>query len=165
MRPLSELPVEMKAFTSATLLFTGLAVLMGLFYLDASHRGIGGSIWITPRDIAATYYGPGVSVVTLISLAHIHMLGLVTVFWIIGFIFLHSSFSAGWKAFWATLPFAAFVVDVSGWFLTKQAPGFVYVVIAGGGLFVVALVVMILLSLYDMWLVPASRPGGAVRRQ
>lgn len=160
MRPLRELPVEMKALTSATLIFAGVAVCMGLLYLDVSHRGIGGSFWIGPADVAATYYGPGVSVVTLISLAHIHMLGLLAVFWVIGFIFVHSSFPAAWKAFWAVLPFAGFVVDVCGWFLTKEEPDFVYVVIVGGGLFVLALAVMILLSLYEMWLASAMRPRG-----
>lgn len=125
---------------------------MALIYLDASHQDLSNSIWIGPSNIAATYYGPGVSVVTLLSLAHIHMLALVTLFWVIGFIFVHSSLSNGWKAFWAVLPFVAFTADVCGWFLTKAAPGFVYVVITGGGLFILSLVVMILYSLYDIWL-------------
>lgn len=157
MRRLPELSAEMKAFTTAMLLFAGVATLMGLSYLDVSHRGMGGSFLIGPADIAATYYGPGVSFVTLVSLAHIHMLGLLAVFWIVGFTFVHSSFSAEWKAFWSVLPFAAFVVDVCGWFLTKAAPEFVYVVIVGGGLFILGLVVMIVLSLYDMWVTPVLR--------
>ena len=160
MRPLPELSVEMKAFTTAMLLFAGLAMCMGLLYLDVSHRTFGGSYMIGPADIAATYYGPGVDVMTLISLAHIHMMGLLAVFWIIGFVFIHSSFPAGWRAFWAVLPFGAFIVDVCGWFLTKLTPGFVYVVLIGGGLFVLALVVMILLSLYDMWITPLRRVQG-----
>lgn len=160
MKPLPQLSVEMKAFTTAMLLFSGLAIFMGLLYLDVSHRSLGGSYVIGPADIAATYYGPGVSVMTLISLAHIHMMGLLAVFWIIGFVFVHSSFAAGWKAFWTVLPFGAFIVDVSGWFLTKVAPGFVYVVLVGGGLFVLALVVMILLSLYDIWITPLRRSEG-----
>ncbi len=162
MKPLTELSVEMKVFTSAALIFAGLAVLMGLVYLDVSHIGVGGSYVITPLDIAATYYGPGVSVVTLVSLAHIHMLGLFSVFWVIGFIFVHSSFPPGWKIFWSVLPFGAFLVDVSGWFLTKIAVGYVYVVIVGGSLFALGLAVMILLSLYDMWLTPAKKVPKAV---
>jgi hypothetical protein len=151
----------MKVLSTATLLFAGLAVLMGLWYVDVSHRSATGS-WIGPADIAATYYGPGVSVVTLIALAHIHMLGLLTVFWVVGFIFVHSSFVPGWKIFWSVLPFVAFLIDVSGWFLTKQGFGFVYLVIVGGGLFSLSVAVMILLSLYEMWLVP-SRPVGGSR--
>jgi|SRR5579875_304746 hypothetical protein len=156
MKPLSELSIEMKFLTTATLVFTGLAIVVALIYLDLSHRDLSRNLLIGPSDIVATYYGPGDSVETLISLAHIHMLGLVTVFWLIGFIFLHSSVAAGWKIFWSVLPYGAFLVDVSGWFLTKMNPSFVYMVITGGGLFILALVVMIVISLYEMWL---KRPG------
>ena len=149
--------MELKALTTATLLFVGLAVLMALIYLDASHQDLG-SMWIGPANIAATYYGPGVSYTTLISLAHIHMLGLTAVFFIIGFIFVHSSMTPAWKAFWSVLPYVAFLIDVFGWFLTKSNPAFVYVVIGGGGLFVLSLVVMILYSLYEVWL---KRPSAA----
>ena len=149
--------MELKALTTATLLFVGLAVLMALIYLDASHQDLG-SMWIGPANIAATYYGPGVSYTTLVSLAHIHMLGLTAVFFIIGFIFVHASMSPAWKAFWSVLPYVAFLIDVSGWFLTKNNPAFVYVVIGGGGLFVLSLVVMILYSLYEIWL---KRPSAA----
>lgn len=155
---LPELPVEMKALNTAALIFSGIALLMALTYIDFSHRGISGSYWIGPANIAATYYGPGVSVATLVDLAHIHMMGLLAVFWIIGYIFVHSSFAPGWKAFWSVLPFLAFLVDVSGWFLTKMEPGFVWIVIFGGGLFVLSLAVMIVLSLYDIWLTPIFHP-------
>ena len=137
----------MKALATSVLVFTGIAIGVALIYLDASHQDLG-SIWIGPSNIAATYYGPGVSYTTLISLAHIHMLGLMTVFAVIGFIFVHSTVRVVWKIFWSVLPYVAFLVDVSGWFLTKLNPGFVYVVIIGGGLFVLSLVVMILWSLY-----------------
>jgi hypothetical protein len=152
MKPLSELSIDMKVLTTVTLLFAGLAIIMALIYLDLSHRDLSRGLVIGPSDIVATYYGPGDSVETLISLAHIHMLGLLTLFWLIGFIFLHSSVATGWKIFWSTLPYVAFLADVSGWFLTKMNPKFVYVVIAGGGLFILALVVMIFVSLYEMWL-------------
>ncbi len=65
-----------------------------------------------------------------------------------------NSFASGWKTFWSVLPFVAFLVDVSGWFLTKLTPGFVYVVILRGGFFILALAVMILPSPYDIWLTP-----------
>lgn len=146
----------MKAFLTATLLFLGCAIMMALGYLDFSHIGSSGSPIISVRDIAATYYGPGVGYVTLMSLAHIHMMGLSTVFFMVGYIFIHSSFPARWKAFWTVLPFGAFLVDVSGWFLTKLNEEWVYVVLVGGGFFVLGLVVMIVLSLYEMWLRPAA---------
>lgn len=161
--PLSELPIELKALATAALMFTGIAVLIALTYLDVSHQDFG-SMWIGPKNIAATYYGPGVSIATLLSLAHIHMLGLMPLFTIIGFIFVHSALATRWKVLWSVLPYAAFSIDVSGWFLTKANPEFVYVVITGGGLFVLSITVMMLYSLYDMWLAQLFRaPAGTAQ--
>ena len=157
MKPLSQLPVEMKALVTATLLFLGLAVLMALSYLDLSHIGSSGSPLLSVKDIAATYYGPGVGYVTLMSLAHIHMMGLSVVFFMVGFIFVHSSFPTRWKVGLSVLPFCAFLVDVSGWFLTKLNEDWVYLVLVGGGLFVSAVAAMILLSLYEIWFRPAPQ--------
>ncbi len=165
MKRLPELPSELKALATATLIFAGLSVLMGFAYIVASHQGASSSYLIGPADIAALYTGPGVSMVTLISLAHIHLLGLLAVFSIVGFIFVHSTLSPGWKSFWSVLPFAAFLVDVSGWFLTKMiGPEFVYLVIFGGATFILALAAMILMSLYELWIAPigASRPKETV---
>lgn len=157
MKPLSELPAEMKALVTATIIFLGIGVLMALAYLDASHVGTGGNLWITPRDIASMYRSPGVSITTLLSLAHIHLLALALVFWMVGYIFVHSSFACRWKIFWSVLPFGAFLIDVAGWFLTRLNYYFVYFVLIGGALFITALAVMMLLSLYDMWVTPRHR--------
>ena len=154
MKPLSELTVEMKALVTATLLFLGVGILMALAYLDFSHIGSNGSPVLSVHDIAATYYGPGVGYVTLLSLAHIHMMGLSTVFFVVGYIFVHSSFPTRWKAALAVLPFVAFLLDVSGWFLTKLDYEWVYLVILGGGTFVLSVATMILLSLWDIWVRP-----------
>ncbi len=157
MKSLTELSPEMKALNTAALLFAGLAILMALSYIDVTHMAQTGYL-ITPKDIAHAYYGPGVSVNTLIGLAHIHMMGLLPVFWIIGYIFVHSKISVGWRIFWCVLPFIAFPVDVAGWFLTHHIEGFVYETIVAGGLFVLSIVVMILVSLYQMWITPLRQP-------
>ena len=156
-KPLSDLTVEMKALLTATLIFLGIGILIALAYLDFSHIGSNGSPLLSVHDIAATYYGPGVGYVTLLSLAHIHMMGLSVVFFIVGYIFVHSSYPPRWKATLAVLPFAAFVVDVSGWFLTKLDYGWVYLVILGGGTFVLSVTAMMLLSLWDIWVRPHAR--------
>jgi len=161
-KPLSELTVEMKALCTATLLFLALAMLTALTYLDFSHIGSNGSPLLTIHDIAATYYGSGVGYVTLLSLAHIHMMGLSTVFFVVGFIFVHSSVSPRWKATLAVMPFCAFSVDVAGWFLTKVDRGWVYLVLFGGGAFVLSIVAMIFMSLYDIWKKPHPQPLVAV---
>lgn len=153
MKALPDLEPEYKALNTAALLFVGLATLMALGYIDVSHMGTTGYL-ITPHDIADAYYGPGMSTNTLIGLAHIHMMGLFPVFWVIGFIFIHSTISLRWRIFWAVLPFAAFPVDVTGWFLTHYYNAFVYQVIIAGGLFVTSIAVMIVVSLYQMWVIP-----------
>jgi hypothetical protein len=151
MARLPELPVEVKALASAALIFCGIGLLMSVAYIYVSHRGVGAGM-ISIADIAALYTRPGVSLDTLISLAHIHLLGLVSVFSIVGFVFVHSTLRPGWKVFWSLLPFVAFAVDVSAWFLTKLVGwDFVYLVIAGGATFISALGVMIVVSLWDMW--------------
>lgn len=165
MTRLPELPLEMKGFVTAVLVFAGVAVLMSLWYIVASHHGIGDTGAIGASDIAALYTGPGVSLSTLISLAHIHLLGLLAVFTIVGFVFLQSTLSSGWKLFWSVLPYVAFLVDLLGWFLTKIAgERFVWMVIIGGALFCFALGVMIVTSLYQVWIIPmmvrsARRPA------
>lgn len=160
MNSLPELSPELKALNTAALIFLGVAILMALGYMDVSHIGVTGSYLITPKDIADAYYGPGMSNNTLMGLAHIHMMGLFSVFWIISYIFVHSAISVKWRIFWCVLPYGGFLVDVAGWFLTKQNENFVYEVIVGGGLFILALAVMILVSLYQMWIVPLRAPGG-----
>ena len=152
MTRLPQLPLELKALASATLIFAGIAVLMGFAYIVGAHQGTGESYMIKVSDIAALYTGPGVSMVTLISLAHIHLLGLLAIFSIVGFIFVHSTLPVGWKIFWSVLPYLAFLIDVTSWFLTKLvALEFVYVVIASGAIFMSALGFMIVVSHYQLW--------------
>jgi hypothetical protein len=156
MKPLTELRPELKALNTAALLYALLGILMALSYIDVSHSGTSGYM-VTPHDIAHAYYGPGMSNATLIGLAHIHMLALLPIFWIIGFIFVHSRISPRWRIFWCVLPFVMFPIDVAGWFLTHHIEGFVYQTIIGGFLFILSLVVMIFVSLYEMWVVPFKR--------
>ena len=158
MSRLPDFPIEMKALATAALIFGGIAVLMGLTYIVAAHTGSEGNYAVTVSDIAALYTGPGASMATIISLAHIHLLGLFSVFSIVGFIFVHSTLSAGLKSTIVVLPFVAFFLDVSGWFLTKLfATSFVYLVILGGATFSLAIAAMILVSLYELWVAPIKK--------
>ncbi|MGD8568504.1 MAG: hypothetical protein PVJ39_10480 [Gammaproteobacteria bacterium] len=153
MKALPEQTLELKTLNTGALLFAGVAILVALAYIDVSHMGTTGYV-VTPQDIADTYYGPGLSVNTLVGLAHIHMLGLLPLFWIIGYIFIHSTISLKWRIFWSIMPYVAFFIDVTGWFLTHYYEIFVYQVIIGGGVFVASLSVMIVVSLYQLWITP-----------
>ena len=149
MTRLPDLPLELKLLASAALAFAGLSLLMGFAYILAAHQGVEGGYGIHVSEIAALYTGPGASTTTLISLAHIHLLGL---FSIVGFGFVHSTLPKIWRMVLPLLPFVAFLVDVASWFLTKfVAYGFVYLVIGGGATFISALGLMIVLSLINIW--------------
>jgi hypothetical protein len=155
MQRLPDWPIELRIVASVALAYLGIAVLMGVAYIVVSHEGAKSGYLIGPDQIAALYTDPGVGLDTLISLAHIHLLGLFPIFAIISFIYLHTTLSMVWRLFWAVLPFIAFLLDVACWFLTKYvAFGFVYGVIAGGFLFILSLGVMILISFFQMWFMP-----------
>lgn len=153
MRRLPDLALELKVFTSTILIFAGLALLMSFAYVLGAHQGTEENYGLHASEIAALYTGPGTSSVTLIGLAHIHLLSLLPVFAIIGFIFVHSTLPSIWRLALPVLPYVAFLADVASWFLTKfVAFGFVYVVIGAGVTYFAALGLMILVSFYDLWL-------------
>jgi hypothetical protein len=157
MKRLPDLPLELKVLATAILVFAGLSILMGFAYIIAAHQGTNADYGIHVDDIAALYTGPGASTTTLISLAHIHLLGLLAVFSIVGFIFVHSTLPKWLLIFLSVLPFVAFLIDISSWFLTKYVDiGFVYVVIGAGATFIGALGLMILISLYQIWFARAG---------
>jgi hypothetical protein len=151
MKNLPDLPLETKLLASATLVYAGLSLLMGFGYVLQAHQGTEG-YGIHASEIAALYTGPGAGVTTLISLAHIHLLGLLPVFAIVGFVFVFSTLPKIWKIVLPLVPFVAFFIDVASWFLTKfVAYDFVYLVIGGGAIFISTLGLMIVLSLFDIW--------------
>ena len=49
------------------------------------------------------------------------------------------------------IPFAAMVIDVISWFITKNTPSFAYVVVFSGALMGLSMGLQILLSIYQMW--------------
>jgi len=152
MQRLPDLPLELKLLATAVLAFAGLSLLMGFTYILAAHQGEEAGYGIHISEIAALYTGPGASTTTLISLAHIHLLGLLPLFSIVGFVFVHASLPKIWRIVLPLVPFVAFLADVSSWFLTKfVAFGFVYLVIGGGATFISALGLMIVLSLVNIW--------------
>ncbi|MGZ4957008.1 MAG: hypothetical protein ACXV8Q_18055 [Methylobacter sp.] len=49
------------------------------------------------------------------------------------------------------IPFAAMLLDVLSWFITKSIPSFAYVVVASGWLMGISMGMQILISIYQMW--------------
>jgi len=97
----------------------------------------------------------GASVSTLARVSHIHLFGISFIFFFIGFIFsLSVGFNKWIKSGLIIFPFLFLIVDISSWWLTKFDPGFAWLVIIGGIGYSIAAGVMLLTSLYQMWIMP-----------
>lgn len=95
----------------------------------------------------------GTGIFTLVRVSHIHLFGLTMVFFILGTIFSHARLrSERLKAAVMVTPFAALVLDIGAWYLTKLHPAFAWVVIGGGALMGLAFACMWAVSMQQMWL-------------
>lgn len=95
----------------------------------------------------------GTGIFTLVRVSHIHLFGLTMVFFILGTIFTHASVRPVWlKSVAIALPFAALVLDIGSWYITKLYHPFALVVIGGGALMGMAFAFMWAVSLYQLWL-------------
>jgi len=95
----------------------------------------------------------GATIGQLTRLSHIHLFGMAFIFMLLGFIF---SFSVGinklLKSILIFTPFAFQLIDITAWWLTKIWPNFAYFVIIGGFGYFTASALMIIISLYQMWI-------------
>ncbi len=96
----------------------------------------------------------------LTRVSHIHLFGISFIFFMVGWIFSHATgFSKGLKAFLIITPFLFLIVDVASWWLTKLDPNFAWLVIIGGFGYSLASTIMVLSSLYQMWLMKGAWQG------
>jgi hypothetical protein len=93
----------------------------------------------------------GVTIPTLIRISHIHLFGIAFILFFIGKIFLLCDINVYLKRAAMVVPFAAMLLDVVSWFITKNIPAFAYVVIFSGALMGISMGMQILLSIYQMW--------------
>ncbi|WP_294945322.1 elongation factor-1 alpha [Sulfurivirga sp.] len=97
----------------------------------------------------------GASISQLTRVSHIHLFGISFIFMFVGFIF---SFAVGFSRLWKMIliftPFAFLIIDVASWWLTKWNPHFAWFTIIGGFAYTAASTVMILSSLWQMWIMP-----------
>jgi len=98
----------------------------------------------------------GASLPYLIRVSHIHLFGIAFILFFTGKIFLLCDINPVLKRVVLVMPFAAVLVDVLAWFVTKSVPGFAYVVVASGALMGLSMGMQIMLSVYQMWLYPAE---------
>lgn len=94
----------------------------------------------------------GMSLSTLVAIAHIHLFGLTFVFFIMGLIFSHAYVRPVWlKATVIAVPFAAVIGDVFAWYLTKLNANFAWIIIGTGALMGLSFAYQWIVSMYQIW--------------
>ncbi|TAL91456.1 MAG: hypothetical protein EPN69_10215 [Rhodanobacter sp.] len=92
----------------------------------------------------------GMSIETLVKLSHIHLFGIGLVTFVLGFVFTFTALPAWLKNIVIVAPFAAVVVDIATWFLTKWDPIFAYTVLVAGSVMGLSWAFQILVSMYQI---------------
>lgn len=101
--------------------------------------------------VAEVAHAGGASVPVLVRVSHIHLFGIAFILFFIGKIFLLCDINIYVKRVAVVIPFAAMLLDVLSWFITKSISSFAYVVVLSGALMGLSMGVQILLSVYQMW--------------
>lgn len=101
--------------------------------------------------VSKVAHAGGASLPVLVRVSHIHLFGIAFILYFIGRIFLLCDINVYVKRVAVVIPFAAMLLDVLSWFITKSISGFAYVVVLSGALMGLSMAVQILLSIYQMW--------------
>lgn len=83
--------------------------------------------------------------------AHTHLQSIALIFFVVGVVFAGTSLPERAKTAIVIAPFVALVVDFGARFLARYHPGFVYVMMAAGGVAGLAFAGMLVISLYQLW--------------
>jgi hypothetical protein len=101
--------------------------------------------------VSEVAHAGGATIPALVRVSHIHLFGIAFVLFFIGKIFLLCDINVYVKRVAVVIPFAAMLLDVVSWFITKSTPSFGYVVVYSGALMGLSMGLQILLSIYQMW--------------
>lgn len=103
------------------------------------------------EGVSEVAHSGAVSLPSLIRVSHIHLFGIAFILFFIGKIFILCDLNIYIKRIAVVIPFAAMLIDVLSWFITRSIPEFSYVVVASGALMGLSMGLQILLSIYQMW--------------
>lgn len=98
----------------------------------------------------------GASIPSLVRVSHIHLFGIAFILFFVGKLFVLCEIPVWLKRLTIGIPFMSMLTDIFAWYLTRETPGFAYLLVLSGGLMGLSLSFQILLSLYQMWL-PAAQ--------
>jgi hypothetical protein len=101
----------------------------------------------------------GATFASLTRVSHIHLFGIAFIFMFVGLIFsLSSGVPSRWKEPTIIMPYAFLLLDITAWWLTKLDPHFALLVVIAGGGMAMAFIFMLVVSLYEMWILPRKLP-------
>jgi hypothetical protein len=102
--------------------------------------------------MAVTEIDRGEPVALWARVAHTHIQSIGLIFLVLGLVFSLTSLHQTWKLIIVVSPFLALLGDFGARALAKYFPNLVYIVMASGAITGMAIGIMILIPLYEMWL-------------
>jgi len=113
--------------------------------------------YLDAKKVAGVNKGASINALTRVS--HIHIFSIGFIFFFMGIIFSLAVGIPNWfKILNICLPFAALIIDIMSWWLTKLHPNFAWLTIISGFSYSIAFAFMWCTSLYQMWV--SARKGG-----
>jgi hypothetical protein len=103
----------------------------------------------------------GITWLKLARLSHEHFFGMGLICFGAGFTLLRSDRWLRWKHRLVAGAFLSILGDIGGWWLTKLAAPFAWLVIVSGGLQVAFFAAIFCLAVYEMWFYRAPQPGAS----
>jgi hypothetical protein len=101
----------------------------------------------------------GTDIFTLVRVSHIHMFGIVFIFFIVGTIFGHAYVRPLWIKYTVmALPFVCLLLDISSWYMVKLYHPFAWLVMVAGAAQGLAFGFMWVVSMYQMWIGKTPQP-------
>jgi len=94
----------------------------------------------------------GKSIPRLVSLSHLHVMGILSLVFLLCLVFSFTAFSEPIKIVVMAFSLCSIVVDIGSWWLAKFIAAAAPLVILGGVCLAISFLALILLPLYDLWL-------------
>jgi hypothetical protein len=94
----------------------------------------------------------GMSVPRLVTLSHLHVMGILSLVFLLCLVFSFTAFAEPVKILVMAFSLCSIVADIGSWWLAKFVAAMAPLVILGGVCLAISFLALILLLLYDLWL-------------
>jgi hypothetical protein len=117
---------------------------------DAKIGGV--SLQTYSEASAVLHTDSGMSLSRLVSLSHLHVMGILSLVLLLCLVFSFTAFAEPFKMLVMAFSLVSIVADIGSWWLAKFVAALAPLVILGGVFLALTFAALILLSLYDLWL-------------